>query len=85
MWSEAADLELLMDRLAAAGVAMLLRVDVERFDAGRPHWTVLLSGPALYPDNTIRVDAHGLGTGITRGLQRLREHDGDWEWLDDWV
>lgn len=85
MWREAADLELLMTTLAEAGVAMILRVDVERFQEGRPHWTVLLSGPALRLGQPIRVDSRDLGSAISEALRRLREGDGDLVWLDDWV
>ncbi|MGW2660489.1 hypothetical protein ACWCW7_05955 [Nocardia tengchongensis] len=85
MSTEAADLEQLMEQLAEAGVAMMIRVDVERFNEGRPHWTLLLSGPTLHPDNTIRVDARSLEDCITSGLRQLRERDGDWQWLGDWV
>ncbi|QLY29790.1 hypothetical protein [Nocardia huaxiensis] len=85
MWTHTADLELLMDRLAEVGVAMLVRVDVERLRAGRPQWTLFLSGPLLHPANTIRVDARTLGDGLTKALDRLRGQPGDWEWLDAWV
>ncbi|MEV0463861.1 hypothetical protein AB0I30_12545 [Nocardia tengchongensis] len=85
MSTEAADLEQLMEQLAGVGVAMMIRVDVERFNEGKPHWTLFLSGPALHPDNTIRVDARSLEVSIASGLRRLREHDGGWQWLGDWV
>lgn len=52
---------------------MMLRVDVERLNAGMPHWTVVLSGPTLDQGHAIRVDARSLGVGIAKGLQRLRE------------
>ncbi|MFE3987586.1 hypothetical protein ACFXPR_24130 [Nocardia tengchongensis] len=85
MWTEAADLKQLMEQLAEAGVAMMIRVDVERFNEGKPHWTLLLSGPTLHPNNTIHVEARSLEVCITSGLRRLREHDGEWHWLGDWV
>ncbi|MFB7724514.1 hypothetical protein [Nocardia sp. NPDC056100] len=85
MWTEAADLEILMERLAEAGVSMLLRVDVERYNENTPHWTLAFGGPALDSDTAFRVDARTLGQCVSRGLRRLRDQHESWDWLDDWV
>ncbi|WIX88993.1 hypothetical protein [Amycolatopsis sp. DG1A-15b] len=75
------DVELLMTRLARAGVTTLIKADDERMAEGGETWTVILSGPGLADRGGIRAESPELRSALRDVLDRLAARPGDWSWL----
>ncbi|MGW7611810.1 hypothetical protein ACWGKW_32065 [Streptomyces sp. NPDC054766] len=72
----------IMERAAGEGVAISLRVDVERLREGGKPWTLVLASAKFGELGAIRGDFQTLGAGIRFAIDEMRSLPGEWEWLD---
>jgi hypothetical protein len=74
-------IEDLMERLAQAGVTVIIKIGHERYaEQGEP-WTLVISGPALGDGGFVRAEEATFDECVRVGLSRLRARDERWQWV----
>jgi hypothetical protein len=79
------DIERLTERLGAAGITVILKVDHERMVPDAKPWTWVLSGPGTGERGLIRTDAISLQQAMEYCLRELAACPGEWSWLAEYL
>ncbi|MEU5693041.1 hypothetical protein [Actinosynnema sp. NPDC020468] len=79
------DLIQFMEDSGRAGVTVSFRIDHQRTAEGGKPWTMMLTGPGMGTEGSIRTDDYSVDDCIQYAVSVLRTRPGGGEWLDQYM